>query len=214
MSTSLTTLLTQTRDYLDEPTASRWSDAELTRYINAGLRQVQSQIQAANEDYFLRVEVATAAPGSCQLAFPSDIWGNKLRALYYYDNTTTAVGTPEKVYPSSLESVYDNLNVSGTPLGYTIHAGFLRWAPLLQATGTFRFIYAMKETALVNGPDTIGQIADEHTDCISLYAGIIARDKVGAPTTELKSMYTNRMAQIMNDIQPTDPIVFSQEKID
>ena len=71
MSTSLTTLITKTRDLLDESSADRFSDAELTRYINQGLRQVQSQIQTANEDYFLRVETATAAQGSYELAFPS-----------------------------------------------------------------------------------------------------------------------------------------------
>ena len=72
-------MLTRTRDYLDESTSDRWTDAELTRYINQGLRQVQSQLQAANEDYFLRVETATAAAGAYELAFPADIWGNKLR---------------------------------------------------------------------------------------------------------------------------------------
>lgn len=214
MSTNLTTLLTQTRDYLDEPTSSRWSDAELTRYINAGLRQLQSQIQAANDDYFLRVETATAVSGSYQLAFPADIWGNKLRGVWFYDNVTAVGGMPYRLEPSPIESVYSQMYLSGIPYMYAYHAGFIRWAPVSQHTGTFRFIYSMKETALVAGPDTIGQIGDEHTDCISLYAGIIARDKVGAPTTELKAMYNTRMQQIQNDVQPTDPITTPQHNID
>lgn len=208
-------LLAQTRDYLDESAASRWPDAELTRYINQGLRQVQSQIQAANEDYFLRVETASAASGTYQLAFPTDIWGNKLRAMYYYeDKGTAASGVPYKVPPTSLEAVYDNLNVSGIPGGYAYHAGFIRWAPILQNQGTFRFIYAMKETALSAGSDTIGQIADEHTDCIALYAAIMARQKVGAPTKDIGDMYKTRMQQIMNDVTPNDPITTSQAVID
>jgi hypothetical protein len=214
MSVSLATLLTNTRDYLDESSASRWSEAELTRYVNQGLSQVQSQIQAANEDYFLRVEVATAAAGSYELAFPSNIWGNKLRAVYCYLDSTTASGKPYKVPPASLESVYDNLNSSGTPAGYTMHAGYLRWAPLLESTSTFRFIYALKETALSATGQNIAQIADEHTDCISLYAGIMARQKVGAPTKELADMYKLRMNQILNDVQPSDPPVFGQVSID
>lgn len=214
MPTSLTTLLTRTRDYLDEASADRWTDAELTRYINQGLVQVQSQIQAANEDYFLRVEVATAAAGAYELAFPSDIWGNKLRALYCYENSTVASGTPLRVPPASLEQVYGNLDASGKPAGYAYHAGFIRWAPMLQNASCFRFVYAMKETALSAGADVLGQIADEHTDCISLYAGIMARQKVGAPTKELGDMYKLRMSQIMNDVQPTDPVVFQQVKID
>ena len=213
MSTSLTTLLARTRDYLDEATASRWSDAELTRYINQGLNQVQSQIQTANEDYFLRVETATAASGTYELAFPADIWGNKLRAFYYYVGTALA-DTPYKVPQTSLENVYDNLNVYGTPWGYTYHAGFIRWVPRLTGDSSFRFIYAMKENPFVNGPDVLGQIADEHTDCIALYAGIMARDKVGAPTQELKAMYTTRMQQIMNDVQPADVSTTPQVRID
>jgi hypothetical protein len=82
MSTTLTTLLAQVRDYIDEPTADRWTDAELTRYINQGMRQVQSTIESANSDYFLRVEVATASAGSSELALPADIYGTRLRALF------------------------------------------------------------------------------------------------------------------------------------
>jgi len=215
MPISLATLLTNTRDYLDEATASRWSDAELTRYVNQGLVQVQSQIQAANEDYFLRVEVATAASATYELAFPANIWGNKLRALYFYDNQVSAVGKPTKVYPAAaLESIYDNLNASGLPSAYTMHAGFLRWSPLLENGGAFRFIYALKETPLVGTADNIAQIADEHTDCISLYAALMARQKVGAPTKDIAEMYKARMQQITNDVQPTDPIVFRQVRID
>jgi hypothetical protein len=208
-------LLSATRDLLDEPVASRWSDAELTRYINQGLWQVQSQIQAANEDYFLRVERASAASGTYELAFPADIWGNKLRALYFYDDRGTAAsGVPYKVPPTSLEAIYDNLNVSGIPGGYTYQGGFIRWAPVLQYQGTFRFVYAMKENPFVNGTDVLGQIADEHTDCISLYAGIMARDKIGAPTKDIADMYKLRMGQILNDVQPTDPITTPQQRID
>ena len=214
MSTSLTTLITQTRDYLDESTADRWTDAELTRYINQGLRQVQSKIQMANEDYFLRVETATAAAGAYELSFPSGIWGNKLRALWLYNNSLSATGVGYRVEPDSLENVYGNLSTSGTPSSYTFHAGFLRWAPMLSYNSTFRFVYALKETALSAGADVLGQIADEHTDCIAIYAAIQARGRIGADTRELTAMYNLRMNQIMNDVQPLDPLRIPQQAID
>ena len=201
------------RDYLDEPTASRWSDAELTRYINQGLHQVQSDIQSANGDYFLRVEVATAAAGAFELAFPADIWGNKLRAVYCYENSTVASGEPHKLSVAPLENVYGNLNVSGTPQGYAYHAGFIRWFPLLQSNSAFRFIYALKETAFASGTDVLLQIGDEHTDCSALYAAIMARGKIGAPINELSSMYTLRMKQIKGDVTPMDPITIPQVEI-
>lgn len=218
MSTSLSTLLTQTRDYLDESAADRFSQAELRRYVNQGMRQVQSQIQQANEDYFLRVEVATAASGSYELAFPADIWGNKLRALWYYENTVSASGVGYRVEPDSLENVYANIHVSGRPSCYTYHAGFLRWAPMLQYNSTFRFVYAMKETEFATDgsadSNNLGQIADEHTDCIALYAAILARLKIGAPVTDMYALYNQRMRQIMDDVQPTDPYKIPQQAID
>jgi hypothetical protein len=85
---------------------------------------------------------------------------------------------------------------------------------MLPNVGTFRFIYAMKETALTTGTDTIGQISDEHTDCIALYAGLMARQKVGAPTKEISEMYKVRMNQILSDVQPTDPVTTTQPRID
>jgi len=213
LSTSLTTLLTRTRDHLDESSADRFSDAELTRYINQGMRQVQSQIQAANEDYFIRVETPTAASGSYQLAFPADIWGNKLRGVWFYQGAS-AVGTAYRAAPASLESIYSNLVSSGYPEKYCFHAGFIRWSPMLSVDGTFRFIYAMKENELVAGVDVLGQIADEHTDCISLYAAFMARAKISADAKTYYELYTKRMQQIMNDVQPTDPFCIPQIAID
>lgn len=214
MSTTLATLLTQVRDYINEPTADRWTDAELTRYINQGMRQVQSSIESANSDYFLRVEVATASAGSCELALPSDIYGTKIRALYHYPQSTVATGMPYRLEPLPLENVYKNLYISGTPEGYCLHAGYLRWAPLLQYDGAFRFVYSMKETALADGEDIIGQIADEHTDCIALYASIMAVGRVGGNIAHLQGMYNTRMQQIKGDVQPSSPMRIPQVRID
>jgi hypothetical protein len=61
---------------------------------------------------------------------------------------------------------------------------------MLQYTGAFRFIYSMKETALSDGADIIGQIADEHTDCIALYAAIMAIGKVGGNIAHLQACTT------------------------
>lgn len=85
---------------------------------------------------------------------------------------------------------------------------------MIQNNSTFRFIYAMKESELSAGSDSIGQIADEHTDCIALYAAIMARMKIAAPTQELYAHYNQRMRQIMDDVQPTDPYKIPQQAID
>lgn len=217
MSTSLGTLLTMTRDHLDESSADRWTQAELRRYINQGVRYVQGQIEGASQSYFLRVETATAAPGVYQLALPTDIWGTKLRALYYYAGSE-ASGTPYKVQPGALEDIYNNLDQSGTPSKYALHAGFLRWMPMLDTTGCFRFIYSMQETPFAtDGSDdtnNLGQIADEHTDVIAMYAALTAKNKVGADTRPIVDMFKTRMEQILFDVQPSDPVRIPQVRID
>jgi hypothetical protein len=207
-----------TRDYLDESTADRWTDAELRRYVNQGVQFIQSQIHQASESYFLRVETATADAGAYELAFPSDIWGNKLRSFQYYLNSTVATGIPARVSPGQLEWVYENLYYSGTPQNYALHAGFLRWAPMLEKMGTFRFVYSMKETPWSTDGSadavTLGQIADEHTDVIALYAAIMAENRIGADSRPLSETFKVRMRQILHDIQPSDPVVIPQVRID
>ncbi len=207
-----------TRDYIDESSADRWTQAELRRYINQGVNYVQGQINAANGDYFLRVETATAAQGTYELALPTDIWGTKLRSIQYYDNSTVATGVAYRMKPGTLEWVYANMDYSGLPQEYTLHAGFLRWAPILENTTCFRFVYSMKETAFAtDGTDdtnNLGQIADEHTDVIAIYAAMTAKNKVSADTRNLTGLFQPRMEQIMFDVQPSDPIIIPQVDID
>jgi len=149
---------------------------------------------------------------------PSDVWGNQLRSLQYYENSTVATGTPYRVPPGQLEWVYQNLDRSGTPMNYTLHAGYLKWAPLLQYTGTFRFVYQMKEsTFATDGSDdsnNLAQISDEHADVIALYAAILAKQKVNADDRRLSDMFKTRLDQIMFDVQSNDPIVIPQQAID
>jgi hypothetical protein len=47
--TSLTTALTEIRDFLDEPVAQQWSDAQLTSYINLGQADVQRKSEALRQ---------------------------------------------------------------------------------------------------------------------------------------------------------------------
>ena len=218
MSTSLSDLRTRVRDFIDESTAARWTNAELNRYINQGIYFVQGQIQQASDTYFTRVEVATAAAGTYELGLPSDIWGNKLRSLQFYEQSTVATGTPYRVEPGQMEWVYQNQDWSGTPLNYVLHAGYIKWAPLLQYTGTFRFVYQMKESAFAtDGSDdsnNLAQIADEHADVIALYAAILAKQKVNADYRMLSDLFKTRLDQVMFDVQSTDPIVIPQVAID
>lgn len=216
MTTALSDLLTWTRDRISEPSASRWTDAELTRHINRRINWLQSKIETYNPDYFLRVETATASSGSYQLAFPANIYGNRLRSLQAYPGYATPVGLAYNVKPGQMEWIYQNLNYSGIPQNYTMLDGYLEWAPLLQYDTCFRFVYALKEVQLSYSYDVLGAIKDEHADIISDGAAIDALSKIDAMAkiNVLAAHVSDRLNELANDVTPTDTITIPQVRID
>lgn len=212
---TLTLHLAAVRRYLDETTADRWTDAELTAYINEAGRWLQSEYSRINSDVFLRISTVTASAGSDQLALPSDIWGNRVRNLTCYYNSTVATGANAyKVPPGPLDGILLSLNASGIPKGYALLAGYARFAPMLDQTSCFRYTYEKKEAALVNGSDCFDRLLDEHQDVIDLYAAILARQKLGFVTAPLENLLAKKVAQISEDLQPTDPLMIPQAEID
>ena len=215
MTTSLSTLRTKTRDYLDESSADRWTDAEVTRYINSAILWLQGMIERANSDWFLRVETFTAAAGASGAAFPSDVWGNKIRSMWCYPNSTQATGQGYRVAPGQLDWIMQNLHSSGDyPYHYAMHAGYLRWAPMIQYDSTFRYIYAKKETPLAADADLMDRIEDEHADLVAMYAAKIAFEKVGANTVFLENRIDRALLQMRTDVISSDSITIPQQAID
>lgn len=172
-------------------------------------------IERANSDWFLRVETFTAAAAASGAAFPADVWGNRLRGLYCYPAQTAAVGQGYRVPPGQLEWIMDNLNVSGDyPSNYTMHAGYLRWAPLLTSASCFRYIYAKKETPLSADSDPMDRIKDEHADLVAMFAAKIAFEKVGANTVFLENRIDRALLQMRSDVRSSDPVTIPQIRID
>jgi hypothetical protein len=216
MSTKLSDILLSVRDRIDEDTANRWSDVELTRYINQRVTWVQSRIETFNGNFFLRVETATAAVGDNSIGLPSDIIGARLRSIRIYEGETSATGQGSRIEPGTLQYIYDNQYLNGTPKKYIMMSGQLKWAPSLQSNSFFRFIYSVKESPLTGANSTLEYIRDEHVDVISNGAAIDALIKVGAFDTinGLNSIIKDRLIEISEDVQPTDPIIFDQPDID
>jgi len=215
MSTKLSDLLTAVRDRIDETTANRWSDAELTRYINKRVSWLQSRIETFNSDFFLRVETATATSGSNSMGHPSDMLGSRMRSVRVYKGAS-AVGAGDRIQPGSQQIVYDNQSISGTPQYYTMLAGQMKWAPSLDADSFFRLIYAVRESPLTGANSTLEYIHDEHTDIIADGAAIDALIKTDALSTinNLSAMIKDRLLEVSEDVQTSDPIMIPQTDID
>ena len=214
MSTTLSTLRARTRRYLDESSADRWSDSTLNNFINEGIKFTQSEIDRANPDYFLRVCTFTASAGSFEAALPSTIYGRKIRNMQFYNSSTVATGQPGRVTPGQMEWIYQNLYYSGAPLSYTLLAGYLMWAPMLQYDSCFRFVYTKAESNLSADSDTLDGINDEYSDTISIYAAILALESKNIPSGGLRAMLERRIMQIRGDVQSNDPLTIPQVSID
>lgn len=75
MSTTLQTILNMTRDALNEAVPRFWSDAELLRYMNRGIRDAWRQISVTNQNYqfSLNTSVTLAANSSTLTGVPADL---------------------------------------------------------------------------------------------------------------------------------------------
>ena len=215
MSTTLLTLRTKARRYLNEASAGRWTDAELSAFCNEGIIWLQGMIERANSDWFLRVETFTAGAAATGAAFPSDVWGNRIRGLWCYPGMTVASGQGYRVGPGQLEWIMENLSYSAAqPSNYAMHAGYLRWAPMLTATACFRYIYAKKETPLATDDAVMDRIADEHAELIAMYAAKIAYEKVGASTVFLENRIDRGLLQMRSDVRASDVVTIPQQRVD
>ena len=214
MSTTLSTLRTRVRRYLDEPTPGRWTNVNLNAYINEGIQFAQAEVDKANPDYFLREATFTAADGITEAALPSTILGHRIRSLHFFNGSTIASGEPDRVTPGQLEWIHQNQYYSGIPLSYYPFAGYIVWAPATEKTSTFKYIYAKKEVDLSADTDTVGAISDEYTDIIALYAAIMAKESKEIPTGGLRALLERKVMQMSNESQPGDPLVLPQTRID
>jgi len=75
MATTLQTILNMTRDALNEAVPRFWSDAELLRYMNRGIRDAWRQISMTNQEYQFELSVAAslAANGTTITGVPDNL---------------------------------------------------------------------------------------------------------------------------------------------
>jgi len=215
MSTTLSTLRTRVRRYLDESSADRWSNTDLNAYINEGIRFAQAEVDRANPDYFLRESTFTASAGTTEAALPSTVFGHRIRNIWCFPSSVSATGLPHRVSPGQFEWIAQNQYYSASyPESYYSFAGYIVWAPMLSSTATLKYVYAKKEADLSADTDTIDAISDEYTDIISIYAAILAKESKEIPSGGLRDLLSRKIVQMRGEAQPGDPIMIPQMKID
>lgn len=140
MGSTLSAIKSKIRTETEMEDTSYLTEAELTNYINDGIREAQRRILNLNEDYFLANTSIALVAGQDTLSLPADIFANKIRRLYYVNgseyykinrildldktlyissnddysyvltNTSTG-GVKIKIYPASRETSASNVTI-------------------------------------------------------------------------------------------------------
>ena len=95
---TLAQLLTKTRYFLDDDSAARWADAEVTSYINEAYRFYYNQLVANNYDGILKQASIALVANQDQYSLPSDWF--QTRIVYRVEN--------DYEYPLQYKRNYDN----------------------------------------------------------------------------------------------------------
>lgn len=170
MSLTLADAITQTRYALNEASASFWTDAELTAWIQEAVRSFSSKTLMVETTDTLDPLVAN------QLSYTSsdETWIDEMLEIYaaiYNDGSNKHKGLI-KVHPRMLGNVATF--TSGAPKYYCMHARALYIWPLasaaVAAAGSIEFLYATET-------DDITVMTDEFQHLPILYATAKAKQK-------------------------------------
>lgn len=200
MTSTLTNLLADVRDRLDETTASFWSDAGLTRWINEALSDI-----AKRSETLLSKGTVPAVASTATYNLPTD--AVRLHLVEYVPSGSTQTYPVKVATRQSMENVWglNQSQVGSYPMFY-VPWGFvpnlqMQVYPVPSAAGTFNIWYYKLPTTLVNGGD-VAQIPEGWQDLIPLYVEAIAKRKDHDPTwSEAMEMYETRLRTMSEQLR-------------
>lgn len=218
MATTLQTILNMTRDALNESVPRFWSDAELLRYMNRGIRDAWRQISVTNQNYQFQLDVAatltasattiTGVPSNLAVLFqiePLDMVAHPITFIgkeYTSADFQNARREADDVDPSQPNIVYYCLTGAGAPVAApTIHV-----APSVSATVTLALAFRptigaeLIATGVVPLPGEVDQALIHWTTAYAL-----GRERGTAqPDAEHLRLYQRELDVILVAITPRD----------
>lgn len=99
MAVTLSTIRTQVRSYLDEPTAADWTDVELNRLINQRYHRLFSAITTVFEDYRITFATADLVANQQEYTLPADFF--KIRRIEINYDISNSDSQNQKATPVS-----------------------------------------------------------------------------------------------------------------
>lgn len=218
MATAISTLITNARTTLNEPTASFWSDAELLVHAVDAIKILWRKIVNLDEGHFeTRDEsnVSMAADSYTLSGVPSDVYRVKLIEPRDLSESTSAqnmtfeprpTNHPEFTAARGLASqspagqtIYFQLKGAGSP----VSAPTIEVAPKITSTVNLRLIYVPTIGTLTSSDNN--PIPGESDKAITAYIIAMARAKErpkSDPDPEWIAIFAAEEAQILTSLEP------------
>lgn len=203
MATTLSTLRSAVRRFLDESTAGTWSNADLNQYINDSELAMWMDMSEIDPSFGLRESTGTLVQAQTDYLYPTDILGRNIRSLYCYTSSTT---TWYKVdHASYSEVIEEGTSQRAYPYKYVCMDGFFKIGPPPDASGyTIRIAYTREPTAMTQDSDSMDS-DDCFAEAIAIGAAIRALERTGVDTTALQKRQDKAVNQIIGSTQPNEP---------
>lgn len=221
MSTQLQTIITMSRDRLNEPAARArfWSDAELLRYMNRGIRRLWRRLKATNNNFFHQISVSvtqdvnatqlTGVPTNCTQVHglePVDLATfNALRYEkrdYNHRYFQAARAADNSVDPLNGSTIYYDITQQGAPVA----APVILVSPKLSTQVTLRLTFTPTIGAELIATDP-NPIPGESDDALMHYTVAYAKGRQQSsqlPDAQELAMFKELADEICGSETPRD----------
>lgn len=191
------------RIYLNEPTATFWTDATLNTLINVSLRKVHNRIKSTSRYHFTTRATFPTISGTEYYSLPTDCKDLKMvtrldatgkeTPLAYIPWPDPTTFTPTGFLDPSLGASYDG------PLAYWVVGQAMRLLPRPAAVVTMKIYYESRLTDLSADVDLPSYDADYH-DMAAKWAAIEAGIPNNNDLDELKRLFKERDEDMIQDV--------------
>lgn len=194
---------TLTREYLNEPFAAMWTDAQLNIHINTGMRKVHNRIKAVSRYHFTTRATFPTVSGTEHYNLPADCKDVKAVAFIDADSRENFLSkcpwpNPDAFTPPGLLDPSSGTGLEG-PAYYWLIGSAIRLLPRPAGVYTIKLYYEARLTDLTADVDIPTCDADYH-DVIAKWAALEAGIKDEKKQENLKDLYKDRDNDLVQDV--------------
>jgi hypothetical protein len=184
---------TKVENDLDLQDESFITATELLAYANEAIDEAEAEIHSIYEDYFLSRATITLVSGTDEYDFPSDVYANKIRGIFY-KNGSTVVPVKRLKESRKFEEYTINLTTSAAPgcynyllLNQTAGSPQIVLSPPVVESGAYIQVWYLRNANRLTVDADVCDIP-EFASFVMQYMKVRCYEKEGHPNLQ-KAMY-------------------------